>query len=107
MFFLPKAYPFSDFVFEKDENQHQFGDEGEQEEKMFSQTNAEMLITKINSSLSDRDKVVFMYLLLRESGYKLTHDECAKTLSVSRQTYMKLVKNVKLRAAKLIQDSSI
>ena len=100
--FLPAAYPFSDFDLE--DKPEQFGDDSQSERRMYSNITANISVIKILSSLEDQHKIVFMFLLLRESGFNLTHEECAKILSISRQSYMKLAKSVKLKAGKLLQD---
>lgn len=100
--FLPMAYPFSDFDLE--DKPEQFGDNNQAETKMYSNITANVSVIKILSNLEDQHKIVFMFLLLRESGFNLTHEECARILSISRQSYMKLAKNVKIKAGKLIQD---
>lgn len=107
LLYLPTAYPFSDFDFQDDNKAQQFGDGGCGEEKMYSDMNTEFMVLKVLSQLKDRHKIVFMFLLLRENGYKLTHEECARTMMISRQAYARLVKSVKNRSAKLLQDGEL
>ena len=103
--FIPAAYPFSDF--DIDDKPEQFGDNCRSEIKMLSKISTNISIIKILNNLEDRNKIVFMFLLLRESGFSLTHEECAKILSISRQSYMKLVKSVKTKAKKLLKPGLI
>jgi len=77
------------------------------EESMYSRINTEMLVLDLLVKLKDRHKIVFTYLLLKDSGYKITHGDCAKTMSISRQAYMKLVKTVRIKAKKILQGKGL
>ena len=79
------------------------GDEGEAADMMYSQVQADALLLSLLSGMNDREKIIMMYQVLRESGYNLNHAECAKTLSISRERYMVVLKGVKKRAAKILQ----
>jgi len=53
--------------------------------------------------MDDRQKIILLYQVLREAGYNLNHADCAKTLSITRERYMVLLKDVKKRAGKILQ----
>jgi DNA-directed RNA polymerase specialized sigma subunit len=101
--FIPTAYSFSDFTsedgdpFDTGTNDH--------EDKMYAEINENLFVINVLTKLNDRHKIVFMFLLLRELGYNLTHEECAKTMSISRQAYMKLVKTIRMKTDKILQGS--
>lgn len=78
------------------------GDEGEAAEGMVSQIQADMFLLSLLQKMNDREKIILMYQILRESGYNLNHEDCARTLNISRKTYMLALKGVKKRAAKIL-----
>lgn len=106
----PVAYPMDNFIDKETDgdmpDEQDFSDRGKAEEEMLSVCNADSMLLKILTSMDDRDKIIFMYLLLREAGYDITHADCAKTLSLSRERYMVLVKIVKYKAGKLLQEGA-
>lgn len=79
------------------------GDEGEAADMMYSQVQADAHLLSLLRGMNDREKIILMYQILRESGYNLNHAECAKTLSITRERYMVILKGVKKRAAKILQ----
>lgn len=78
------------------------GDEGEAADQMYSQVQADAHLLSLLQGMNDREKIVLMYQILRESGYNLNHEDCARTLNISRKTYMLTLKGVKKRAAKIL-----
>lgn len=99
---IGKSKNFSEYT----DGQFDVNDDGKQEERMYSDTNADMILVDLLGKLNDREKIVFLYELLRQSGYGLNGEECAKTLSMSRQWYSKLLKDVRKKAQKTLQNSS-
>lgn len=86
-----------------DGEQFDAGDNGEAAEMMVSQIQADTLLLSLLRNMNDREKIILMYQILRESGYNLNHEECAKTLNITRERYMVVLKDVKKRAAKILQ----
>jgi len=81
------------------------GDDGSVEDAMYSSIQADSLLLNLLERMDDRDKIILMYQVLRESGFNLNHADCAKTLSISRERYMVLLKAVKKRSEKILQIS--
>ena len=79
------------------------GDNGEAADMMVSQVQADASLLSLLLGLNDREKIILMYQILRESGYNLNHAECAKTLNITRERYMVILKGVKKRSAKILQ----
>lgn len=79
------------------------GDGGEAADMMVSMVQADVYLLSLLRGMSDREKIILMYQILRESGYNLNHADCAKTLNITRERYMVLLKGVKKRAAKILQ----
>lgn len=80
------------------------GDDGEQASQTESNVQADQLLLKLLSNLDDRGKIILMYQILRETGYNLTHEECARTLNMSRVWYSSETKEVKQKCQKIIQS---
>jgi len=82
------------------------GDDGEGEDLLLSKLNADFMLIDVLMHLNDREKIIFMYELLKESGYGLSGEVCARTLSISRTTYIKGLKKVRAKAKKTLQEVS-
>lgn len=108
---IPEARTFSQLQAEDqqrigDEAQdsgYDIGDGGKEADKMFGDIQAELLLVGLLEKFSDRDKVIILFQVARGAGYRLTHEDCAQTLSITRERYMVLLKSVKKRAAKILQ----
>lgn len=83
-----------------------YNDNGNQEDRMYSDTNADIILVNLLSKFSDREKIVFVYEILRQSGYGITVQECAKTLSISKQWYFKILKDVRSKAKKTLLSNN-
>lgn len=82
------------------------GDESQQIDQTLSNLQADQTLFKLLMNLDDRGKIILLYQVLREAGYNLTHQECAKTLNMSRVWYSSETKEVKQKCIKIIQDTS-
>lgn len=102
LIFLAQSYNFSDMDY-LDGNQFDAGDEGKAQEQILGNMQADAYLLGLLLKMSDRHKIILMYQLLREAGYNLNHSDCAKTLGITRERYMTLLKEVKQRAAKILQ----
>lgn len=103
---IPESKNFSEYDRAEEDGHFDVNDNSIGEVSMYSIANADMLMYNLLLTLSERQKVAFLYLLMREAGYGLTHEDCAKTLSMKRETYMKLIRIVKNKAGKLLQQSA-
>lgn len=108
---VPRAINFSDLKDKVNQEnaegadgvEFDIGDNGKEEELMFSGLQADALLINLLFKFNDRQKIILMYQVLRESGYNLNHGDCAKTLSLTREHYMFLLKGVKKKAVKVLQ----
>lgn len=80
------------------------GDSEKAVDDMVSAMQADAYLLTLLSNFNDRQKIILMYQILRESGYNLNHEDCAKTLSLTREHYMSLLKEVRRKAQKIIQE---
>jgi DNA-directed RNA polymerase specialized sigma24 family protein len=105
---LPESKNFGDLninLSEEEKSAYDFGDDNRQTDEMVSAIQADILLLEVLFNLDDRQKVIFLYQILREAGYGLNHGDCAQTLSISRQKYMILLKEIKKKASKVLQSS--
>lgn len=102
LIFLAQSHNFSDMEY-PDGKPFDAGDEGEAQEAMLGNMQADAYLLHLLLKMSDRQKIILMYQLLREAGYNLNHADCAQTLGITRERYMTLLKDVKKRAAKILQ----
>lgn len=106
---IPEARSFSQLQAEEQAKQddedmgYDVGDNGKASEEMMGNLNAELVLLGLLEKFSDRDKIIILFQVIRGSGYHLTHEDCAQTLSITRERYMVLLKSVKKRAAKILQ----
>lgn len=107
---VPTSKNFSELSTINAENemvQFEASDESSAEEQIISNMHADALLLALLSSFNDRQKIILVYQILRESGYNLNHEDCAKTLSITREHYMFLLADIKKKAKKIIQLEGI
>lgn len=103
---LAKSKNFSEYDTLAEDGQFDIGDNGVAEDKMYSIVQMDMFLFNLLLNFSERQKIVFLYLLMREAGYNLTHEECARTLSMKRESYMTVMRAVKKKAEKFLRQQS-
>lgn len=123
LLFLPEARTFTELAAEqvgnrdhtdnKDRDDYRdmegfdASDNGKAAAQMLSDMQADALMLDLLFKFNDRQKIILLYQVLREAGYNLNHEDCAKTLSLTREHYMFLLKGVKTKARKVLQDAGI
>lgn len=108
--FIPISYNFSDVFKEKDEDTYdppgfEVSDLGRQAERVEEDLVLEKMIVEILHNLDDREKIIFMFQLLRDAGYNLDYESCAQTIHINRQWYMNNLKSVKQKIAFIISKN--
>lgn len=103
---LAKSKNFSEYEQQTEDGQFDVGDNGLSENAMYSIVQMDMFLYSLLLNFSELQKIVFLYLLMRESGYNLTHEECARTLSMKRESYMTVMRAVKKKAGKFLKQQS-
>lgn len=88
-----------------DFNNFDISDMGKQMESVEDGLQYEKLVLQILNNLNLREKIVFMFQLLRDFGFALDHKSCAKTLEINRQGYMKLLSIVRKKASLVVYQS--
>ena len=67
----------------------------------------ENLIYNILNVLNERDKILFLFLLIRNYGVSIDHKTFAETLKISRTYYLYLLKKVKIKIKLLIDKYDV
>lgn len=107
--FIPEAKNFSDFTksISEDDNDgelaYEVSDGGGQVAQMISGLQADEILIELLMNLDNRDKIILLYQVLRGMGFGLQHEECAKTLSLSRGGYLVFLKKVTKKCEKILQ----
>lgn len=102
LMFIPYSQNFSEMQ-QKDGTEFDAGDDGAGMDAMYSSLQADAALLVLLKGMNDRQKIILMYQVMREAGYNLNHADCAKTLCITRERYMVLLKEVKRRASKILQ----
>ena len=89
--FIPVATNFSKLKQQGAELQVQ----DDYREKFQTDRDYELLICNMLYNLSDREKVAFLFLILKNDGYQIDNESAAKALNIPMRTYMTLTKKVK------------
>ena len=99
--FVPISVNFSQLERETDESEiaYEPGDGGLEAQRLHDNLQFEELVAQILCNLEDRERMVFMFQLLRDSGYQLDHGTLAKIVNLSRRQYMRVLEEVRLKAA--------
>ena len=107
---ITESQNFSDLTVKGEDGEEEpfnIGDQNKAEEEMTSTTQVDILLLHLLFNFTDRQKIILLYQILREAGYNLNHEDCAKTLSITREHYMFLLKGVKSKAKKIIQFEDV
>lgn len=91
----------------RDMEEFDASDNGKAATLMFSDMQADFLMLELLFKFNDRQKIILLYQVLREAGYNLSHEDCARTLSLTREHYMVILKKVKIKARKVLQAAGI
>jgi len=97
--FIPKSVNFSElqerYPVEDGGVSYDLGDDGLEQERLNNTIMYEELVVQILCNLEPREQLVFVYQLLRDSGYNIDHASFAKTLNLSRRRFMWVLENVR------------
>ena len=73
-------------------------DNGAGEHKMIDNIIYEEAVITILCNLESREQLVFLFQLLRDSGYQIDHNSFAKVVHLSRRQYMRILDDVRLKS---------
>lgn len=98
---IPMSVNFSELQTQFEENDQEFdpSDNGLETKRMQEGVEYEELIVQILCALEPREKLVFVYQLLRDGGYKIDHASFGKTVGITRVQYMRVLETVRMKTA--------
>jgi len=101
--FIPKSVNFSEleekYPMDDDEFNYDPGDKGLEQERLMNALMYEEFVVQILFNLEPREKLVFVYQLLRDCGYNIDHDSFAKTIPLSRRQFMRVLAIVRQKTS--------
>jgi len=103
--FVPISVNFS--ALEKklgnDDSEYDPGDNCLEQERLTDGMQYEEMVVQILCNLEDREKLIFIFQLLRDNGYQVDHGSFAKVVSLSRRQYMRVLETVRLKTALFVK----
>jgi hypothetical protein len=103
--FVPVSINFSALEKDSDEEEREFepSDMGKEEREMVDSLIYEGEVVNILCNLEPREKLIFVFQLLRDSGFQIDHNSFAKVVQLSRRQYMRILDDVRLKTYLYIQ----
>lgn len=103
--FVPTSVNFSLLEKEMEENEIKYepSDNGEQEQKIMDKVVYEEMVVNILYNLDPRERLIFVFQILRDYGFQIDHASFAKVIRLSRRQYMRLLDDVRLKTWLYIQ----
>jgi len=97
--FIPKSVNFSELEEKYSTNDgdltYEPADDGLEQDRLIDSIAYEELVVQILCNLEPREQLIFVYQLLRDSGYQIDHSSFAKTVNLSRRQFMRIVASVR------------
>lgn len=97
---IPTTINFSELEREMKENNVNFdpSDNGFERQRLDDSLEYEELIVRILYNLEARERLVFVYQLLRDNGFQIDHTAFAKTIHIGRRQYMRILDRVRMKS---------
>ncbi len=102
--FVPTSINFSELEIKAIENGIAFnpGDDNLEVKRLENKMEYEEMVAQILFNLETREKLIFVFQLLRDGGYQIDHASFAKSLKISRRQYMRVLSVVRAKAHLLV-----
>lgn len=81
-------------------------DDGFERKRLEDNLQYEEMVVQILLNLEEREKLIFIFQLLRDNGYQIDHGSFAKITNLSRRQYMRVLDDVRLKSALFIAGYS-
>lgn len=103
--FVPQAMTFSQLEHSGDENEMEYdpGDQGLETARIENDLAYEEMIITVLANLELREKLVFVFQLLRDNGHQIDHAAFAKAIHLSRRQYMRVLDSVRMKSILFIR----
>jgi hypothetical protein len=103
--FLPIAISLEELVENSGVEEFEIGDDFMAMNQMYDNLEFESLLVQVLNALSDRQKIVFVYQILRSLGFKVTQDSLRRTIHLPKNDYYATLREVKEVVSKTIKYS--
>ena len=102
--FVPTSMNFSQLDIEAAENEMAFNpsDNNLEIKRLENTMEYEEMVAQILFNLETREKLIFVFQLLRDGGYQIDHASFAKAIKISRRQYMRVLSIVRVKAHLLV-----
>ena len=106
--FVPMSINFSQLEkqAENGELEYEPGDSGLENKRLQDNMQYEEMVVQLLCNLEEREKLIFMFQLLRDNGYQIDHGSLAKVVKLSRRQYMRVLGTVRLKSALFVAGYS-
>lgn len=105
---IPMSINFSQLEkqFKENETEYEPSDNGLERKRLEDNLQYEEMVFQILCNLEEREKLVFIFQLLRDGGYQIDHGSFAKIVNLSRRQYMRILDDVRLKSALFVAGYS-
>lgn len=101
---IPLSINFSQLEkdLEEGEIEYEPSDDGLEVKRLEDNLQYEEMVVQILCNLEEREKLIFIFQLLRDGGYQIDHGSFARVVKLSRRQYMRVLDDVRLKSALFI-----
>jgi len=105
---IPRSMNFSELEqqVEDGELEYEPSDNGLESKRLENNLQYEEMVVQIMCNLEERERLVFIFQLLRDGGYQIDHGSFAKVLKLSRRQYMRVLDDVRVKSALFVAGYS-
>jgi hypothetical protein len=106
--FIPIAYSFSELcnVDSVDKDEDQFFDFGEVRNDVEEKIDYEIFICQVLLSLNQEEKLVFLFQLLRNEGYKISKLSASRAINITVRKFIYLSKSIKKKVRCVMENNT-
>lgn len=97
LLYIPSTLTFSELesVYENQSREFDVSDNGQEVDESLQKLYGIKMLLDILYNLEEREKIIYLYQVLREFGYEVDHGTLAKTMGIHRVIYMNNLKIIR------------
>lgn len=105
---IPRSMNFSELEQQVEDGElaYEPSDNGLERKRLEDNLQYEEMVVQIMCNLEDRERLIFIFQLLRDGGYQIDHGSFAKVLKLSRRQYMRVLDDVRIKSALFVAGYS-
>lgn len=93
--FLPISISLEELAEQSELDSFELSDNNASSNKMMFDLEFESIIIQLLHSFSDKKKIIFLFQLLKSTGFNLTQDELRKTVHLQKKDYYLYLKEIR------------